>query len=267
MYSFMMNNTALPPYFPYPRFLLSLALSNTSKLVYSLLLDRATLSQANGWTDNAGKLYLIFPICELAATIGKGTTTVKQALNELEKAGLIERRRYKFSLPNRIYMKLPDGRISDQKTVGKASLSGTEKRLNDGQKPDLMMGGKPSICGTEIRLSDGQETGSMMVGNLSTNNLTISNLNNNHLNRANETRTAYGRYKNVLLTDSELAELKMEIHNLPEYIESLSEYMDSTGKKYSGHAATIRRWAAKDKAKAASKGYDRDYSVGEDETV
>lgn len=35
------------------------------------------------------------------------------------------------------------------------------------------------------------------------------------------------------------------------YIDRLSEYMASTGKQYQSHAATIRRWAAEDKKKAA----------------
>ena len=40
----------LPPYLPYPRFLSEMNLTLTAKLVYSLLLDRTTLSQKNGWT-------------------------------------------------------------------------------------------------------------------------------------------------------------------------------------------------------------------------
>lgn len=51
------------------------------------------------------------------------------------------------------------------------------------------------------------------------------------------------------------------------YIDRLSEYMASTGKQYQNHAATIRRWAAEDKKKAAPPARNRDYSVKEDETV
>ena len=35
-----------------------------------------------------------------------------------------------------------------------------------------------------------------------------------------------------------------------QYIEKLSEYMASTGKRYQSHAATIRRWAGEDAKKA-----------------
>ena len=49
----MRADTRLPPYLPYPRFLLQTDLTQTAKLLYALLLDRATLSQANGWLDEA----------------------------------------------------------------------------------------------------------------------------------------------------------------------------------------------------------------------
>ena len=52
-----------------------------------------------------------------------------------------------------------------------------------------------------------------------------------------------------------------------QYIEKLSEYMASTGKRYQSHAATIRRWAGEDAKKAAPPIRNRDYSVKEDETV
>ena len=52
-----------------------------------------------------------------------------------------------------------------------------------------------------------------------------------------------------------------------QYIEKLSEYMASTGKRYQSHAATIRRWSSEDAKKAALPARNRDYSVKEDETV
>ena len=45
--------TPLPQYLPYARFLLDTDLSHTSKLLYTLLLDRATLSQKNNWWMSA----------------------------------------------------------------------------------------------------------------------------------------------------------------------------------------------------------------------
>ena len=78
----------------------------------------------------------------------------------------------------------------------------------------------------------------------------------------------YGHYQNVFLTDGELADLQASFPAVWEqYIEKLSEYMASTGKRYQSHAATIRRWAGEDAKKAVTPSRNRDYSVKEDETV
>ena len=79
---------------------------------------------------------------------------------------------------------------------------------------------------------------------------------------------AYGRYENVILTDTELFELKAELPDKWEYyIDRLSGYIASTGRKYKNHAATIRRWAADDTAKAAPKRGIPDYSYKEGESL
>ena len=78
----------------------------------------------------------------------------------------------------------------------------------------------------------------------------------------------FGKYQNVFLTDSELAELKEEIPEKWEYyIDRLSGYIASTGKKYQNHAATILRWAADDTAKAAPKQGIPDYTYKEGESL
>ena len=87
-------------------------------------------------------------------------------------------------------------------------------------------------------------------------------------NRESESARAYGRYQNVFLTDEELADLQASFPTVwGQYIEKLSEYIASTGKRYQSHAATIRRWAGEDAKKAAPPTRNRDYSVKEDETV
>ena len=78
----------------------------------------------------------------------------------------------------------------------------------------------------------------------------------------------YGRYQNVFLTYEEMADLQASFPAVWEqYIEKLSEYMASTGKRYQSHAATIRRWAGEDAKKTVTPSRNRDYSVKEDETV
>lgn len=113
----------------------------TAKLIYSILLDRTSLSKKNGWIDDKGRVYIVFPIANIAQTIHKGMTVVKEALRELEEAGLIERKRH-FSAPNTIYIKLPDGRKTDQRMAGKAAIVEPENRPSQGRKTVQRIVGK-----------------------------------------------------------------------------------------------------------------------------
>ena len=212
-----------------------------TKLVYTVLLDRAWLSQANGWADSSGQIYIVFPIVEIANAIDRSPMTVKNSLNELETAGLIERQRRGQSLPNRIYIKIPDGQdivhLSDKKL---------------------------SVRGKENCPSDGQKTIPLMDRKLSTNKPT-SNIKESTEGRECVCARARGRYQNVFLSDTEIAELQAELPDLwQQYVEKLSEYMASTGKTYKNHAATIRRWAAEDRRKGKTI---PDYTYKEGESL
>ena len=66
-------------------------------------------------------------------------------------------------------------------------------------------------------------------------------------------RHKYGQYNNVLLTDEEYGKLQAEFPDDYEHrIERLSGYMESTGKVYKSHFATIRNWASQDSAEGKS---------------
>lgn len=225
--NYIFIDSALPPYLPLPKFLLTEGLKQTSQLTYALLLDRVTLSQANGWQDGQGHIYVIFPVEKIAKALGRGLTSVKAALAELEEHSLIRRQRAGPGQPNRIYVLLPDG-------------------LETGH-PEA---GIPAIRGPTIRPSDGQVSGCQMVGNPATNNLRNNNLNHNNLSGTTDERQTYGQYQNVLLTANDVKLLKADFPGIwKEYVKRLSTYMRSTGKRYRDHAATIRLWIQKDKAK------------------
>jgi hypothetical protein len=68
----------------------------------------------------------------------------------------------------------------------------------------------------------------------------------------------YGEFKNVLLTDEEYH--KLEQANLLPYIEKLSSYIASKGKKYKSHYATILTWSRGDKKneKPLPEWFDKD---------
>lgn len=78
-------------------------------------------------------------------------------------------------------------------------------------------------------------------------------------------RHKYGEYKNVLLSDEDLEKLKTEFPNDYESrIENLSCYIESTGKSYKNHLATIRNWARKEKPQQAKQSNSQQYKQGED---
>lgn len=239
-------DTGLPPYLPYPRFLLKMDLSQTAKLLYALLLDRTTLSQKNGWQDDSGRTFIVYPIAEIAEMLDKGSTAIKSALNELDAAGLLERKRAGFSTANRLYVKVPPplGLFSDPVGDGKATVIRTETRPTDGRKSDLMRVGKPSPNKTNI------------------NNLTES-----QTMRASGEPPPFGRYQNIFLSASEYAELEKEYSDrLERFIEEMSQYIAATGREYKSHAAAVRMWADRDKKQAPKKGIP-DYTFKEGESL
>ena len=107
MTQFLKYNSYLPPYMAYPKFLLKVNISETAKLVYMLLLDRARLSMKNrDWQDASGRVFVLYTIPNLAKDIGKGETTVKKALNQLVQQELICKQSLGPGQPNKIYVKI-----------------------------------------------------------------------------------------------------------------------------------------------------------------
>lgn len=105
--NYLTTTTPLPQYLPYAHFLLDTNLSHTAKPLYTLLLDRATLSQKNNWIDAQGHIYVIYPLSHLAKDLGCCISSVTRAFSELENAQLVERIRSGFSKPSRILLKVP----------------------------------------------------------------------------------------------------------------------------------------------------------------
>lgn len=103
----MVRDTPLLDFMPLPRAVLSLEITSTAKLLYALLLDRATLSQKTGYENKQGYTYVIYPVRELGAALGRSEETVRRALNELEAMGLVDRLRGHMGY-NQFYLSVPD---------------------------------------------------------------------------------------------------------------------------------------------------------------
>ena len=224
--------TPLPAYFPYPKFLLQMSLSHTARLTYVLLRDRMTLSQKNGWVDVQGRAYVLYPLAGLAEDLQSSISSVTRALRELEAARLIERQSNGFSKPNKFFLVV-------HRNAQKCSIG-----MVKNEQPDCSK-----------------------VSNTIAQNCTPNQINKNNLrwNKINRTKEAYGRYRNVFLED--YSELKSEVAELDVLIEDLSVYMQSTGKKYADHAATLRSWSArKRKQQKAGTGIP-DYTYSKEESL
>ncbi len=219
-------------------------LNLTDALVYSALYSRTSLSEKNGWIDADGRIYISYSVENLSEDLHKGTTVVKAALRKLIAAGLIETKR-NFGAPNTIYVKLPEGRKSVQQSVGIPTHEQSEKRPIDSRNTDQQSVGIPTANRYNRTTRD------------------------NRNKRTKPARQKYGSYGNVLLTTEEYQKLHKDIPNLDSLIEQLSTYMESKGKRYKNHAATLRNWAARDKSrqKPPHSGGIPNYSYKEGESL
>ncbi len=76
-----------------------------SVLLYGLLLDRQSLSQANQWFDEENRVYIIYTLKEIEEDLGYGHSKCTSLLQELEAYGLIERKKRGLGKPDIIYVK------------------------------------------------------------------------------------------------------------------------------------------------------------------
>ena len=179
-----------------------------------------------------GRAYVLYPLAGLAEDLQSSISSVTRALRELEAARLIERQSNGFSKPNQIFLGIPQ-------TAQKCPIG-----MLKNEQPDCSK-----------------------VSNTIAQNCTPNQINKNNLrlNQLNRTKEAYGRYRNVFLED--YSELEMEIAELDTLIEDLSAYMQSTGRKYADHAATLRSWSARKKRQQKPGAGIPDYTYNEEESL
>lgn len=124
MSQYMYRYTKLPQYLPMPKFLTELPLSNTARYIYTLLLNRAQYSQMKEMVDEQGRVYIFYPVHQIAEKAGKGETTVKVALNQLVDAGILEKVSEGRGRANRLYVLFPDEEVGRKTDVGKLTEVG-----------------------------------------------------------------------------------------------------------------------------------------------
>lgn len=80
-------------------------ISLEAKVMYGLLLDRVGLSAENRWTDDKGRVYIIYTMAEAAKVLGCSERRAYTIIKELEDKGLVERKRRGMGKPNLMYVK------------------------------------------------------------------------------------------------------------------------------------------------------------------
>ena len=223
MTHYLLSDSRILEYLAFPKFLLErTSLSETAKIVYMILLNRARLSQKNdGWTDERNHIFIYYPIKDIADTIHKSEMSVKTALSALEKDKLIYRKHQGVGKANRIFVKIP-----------------VERKPSVRQTENCPCSGKETVCHEERYLSG-------------------SNKEKRNNESEKRKRKAYGKYQNVFLSDSDLTLLQQTVPTFLEYIERLSEYTHLKGKHYADHAATIRKWYLEDNPAPPERKYIR----------
>ena len=80
-------------------------LSTDAKTLYGILLDRMSLSVKNGWLDKQNRVFIIFTIEDVKRALCCADNKATRLLRELEKFGLIERKRRGQGKPCLVYVK------------------------------------------------------------------------------------------------------------------------------------------------------------------
>lgn len=243
------KDTKLPEFLPYPKYLLNMDITQTARELYALLLSRATLSRKNNWVDLEGHVYLNFTIENCAIALGKCETTIKKAMKELDEANLLERKAVGFGKPNRLYVKIF-----------------CERQDSEQMEDDIF-----TVMGEENNTMNRQNSDSHRDTELPTNNNTYTNI-YKEMNRVNSDKKAYGRYKNIFLSDQEYHTLQIEYgKKIERYIDEMSCNMEAKGIDYKNFEAALHNWAERDKQwnKNTSKQLisERDYSFKEGESL
>ena len=76
------------------------SLSLQAKVLYGMLLDRMSKSFQNHWLDEEGKAYIIYLVNEIQEDLNLARRKIMATLFELEKVGLVERKKQGNGRPN-----------------------------------------------------------------------------------------------------------------------------------------------------------------------
>ena len=94
-------------------------ISNDAKLLYALLLDRASISKLNGFVDEDGTVRVYFTVEQAQKKLCRSRQCTTKIFRELEDCGLISRKKQGLGKPAVITLNYPESAklIEPQNTV------------------------------------------------------------------------------------------------------------------------------------------------------
>ena len=126
-YKFTVKSPAAS-YIPLPRFLLQdeqlRDISNDAKVLYALLLDRASVSRQNGYVEPDGTIRLYFTLEQAQKKLHRSRQSVTRIFQQLEFSGLICRRKQGLGKPAMITLNYPSNAKLIQPKEGSELPSG-----------------------------------------------------------------------------------------------------------------------------------------------
>ena len=124
-------------------------ISSDAKILYGLMLDRMGLSVRNGWLDDCQRVFIYFTLEDALEYLCCGHTKAVSLCGELDKNGLIERKKQGQGKPTKIYVK---------NFVRKAEVLTSEKRKSKVPQTGSQDFQKTASNTTEINNTDLNET-------------------------------------------------------------------------------------------------------------
>ena len=173
-----------------------------AKVLYAVLLDRMSLSRKNGWLDDENRVFIIYQIGEIQEDLGFTRRKAMELLSELEKFGLLEKKRRGHGLPNILYVKSFMTGIAPGKTASPSAVSAASPAAESGDsvrgtgiitsvRPSRKSGG--TRRGTSGRLVPGTTLSNAVTSDRgsteSRSDEICTSASENHLSRSAEIRT------------------------------------------------------------------------------
>lgn len=160
-----------------------------------------------------------YSISGLVAINKENETSIKNTLNELKKYGYLN-----------IIKLLPN-----------ETKTGRIEYIYDVYENPKQEGEKQEVENLPLEIQAVENQAQLNTNILNTKELNIKEYKEKY---KKESKSKYGEYQNVLLTDKEYYKLCEDYNNIEDIIKFLDEYIEEKGYKSKSHNLAIRRWVA-----------------------